>query len=670
MPALQMKTRQIIALLPALAGAALGYWNGHSPAWAWIASMMIFAGLGFGLHAFPALPTRFYMPVMALSWLALTAWVSRLSGPAMGWRDFRHLGDLPAGAWLALAAAWPPVFALIAVGSRWRDTQWHVVPMAGAALAVGLAAHWLPIGAPGLFVGLAFFLFMLCIGLYAESDRSSLTWLLFWLLLFAGLLSGLAFKTSLDIDRQQRHELIKTLAAQPGSVLKAPPPYYARRWPADSLGARRDEGLAMPLGQLAESIDGRRALSWQRLSENEWLIVGRFTGGYRPPLALFSLLFLAGLLLALTLQGLAWLLRINPNWVAIPAFGYSTGPSLRLRIQLAFLGLTLAAFLLIGAFTIRFFQHADESVAEWLEQLLTVYVFLLLVAAAIGIALANGITQPIVEIGDHLRATQLLQNQPIQWPRQDEIGRLVDSYNDMIRQLEDSARRLAAAEREEAWRKMAQQVAHEIKNPLMPMKLHIQQLQRLQQEDPQRALVWADRVAPALIEQIDTLARIAGEFSHFAQLPAASPSRFDLGELLRSVARLHTRNAEQVEVTTDVPEGDYPVHADRDHIQRVITNLLRNAVQAAAGRPQAQVRVGLTPAAKGRLRLIITDNGPGVPPELHDKIFQPHFTTKSSGAGLGLAMCRQMVHQAGGDIGFSSAAGAGTTFWVELAATT
>lgn len=641
----------------------------------WLAGILWLLGILRAYDSFNGRGIAWVMALLAVSWLALSLWVQVLCGRHLGWQGFRHLAELPASAWLALAGAWPVVFGIIIMGQHGLDglrgariaAGQRMIWISATALLTGAVAHFIPGLGLGLVVGLSFFLFLLCLELYAESERTSLTWLLFWLLLFAALLAGLAFRYSLELDQEKRQSLLDVASRSAGTTIAIESPYYARRWPADSLGSRKEELLSMAIGQTKVSVDSRRALSIYRANSNEWLIVGRFMGGYRPVVALFSLLFLSGLLLALSFRGIAWLLKANLARWALPLFGDS---SLRLRIQLAFLGLTLTAFLLIGLFTVQFFKQSGGVVIyEWLEQLLAVYVFLLLVAAVIGIALANGITQPIVGIGEHLLATKLSQNQPINWLRKDEIGQLVASYNNMIQQLEESAQRLAASEREDAWREMAQQVAHEIKNPLTPMKLHLQQLLRLQQEDPERATAWAARIAPALIEQIDGLARIAGEFSHFAKMPGAAPSRFDLAELTHGLAQLHERNTEQVSISTELPHEPCYVMADRDNIQRVITNLLRNAIQAAASTEEAtpQVKVSLVQQHNGSWQLKVEDNGPGVPAELYDKIFQPNFTTKSSGMGLGLAICRQIIEQAGGTIGFHSQPGQGSCFWFVLA---
>jgi len=188
----------------------------------------------------------------------------------------------------------------------------------------------------------------------------------------------------------------------------------------------------------------------------------------------------------------------------------------------------------------------------------------------------------------------------------------------------------------------------------------------LQHEDPEKAAVWAGKIAPALIEQIDALANIAGTFSDFARLPTPDPQTFSLNELLNQVMQLYTKNAEGVTLKWEGSQQEFFIHADREHMLRVFSNLLQNAIQAAAEVANGQVNVSVSRHNNQKVMIRVTDNGPGVADSLRDKIFQPNFTTKSSGMGIGLAISRQMVNQAGGEIGFQSSPGEATTFWVEM----
>ncbi len=351
-------------------------------------------------------------------------------------------------------------------------------------------------------------------------------------------------------------------------------------------------------------------------------------------------------------------------------------PSLRNRIQLWLAGFTLGAFLLTGWVSYTFFSRsglmAPDTMYEYLSALLNVYVFLLLAALAVAVVVGNSITRPLTAIGEKLQVLRLARNEPLHWPGQDEIGELVSAYNRMIVEVEKSAELLRRSEREGAWREMAKQVAHEIKNPLTPMKLSIQHLQRAYQADPEKAALLIQGVSETLIEQIDTLTRIAGEFSHFAQMPAPQKEVFDLRETVRAVCQLFQAEEEpspKAILSLHVPDTAVNIDSDRTQITRLLNNLLKNALQAIPedrpGKIEIELRTDSTSASRTAL-LSIRDNGAGMPEEVQAKVFSPNFTTKNSGMGLGLAMCKNIVDACGGRIWFETAEGEGTVFFVEL----
>lgn len=306
-----------------------------------------------------------------------------------------------------------------------------------------------------------------------------------------------------------------------------------------------------------------------------------------------------------------------------------------------------------------------QEVAEFISALLNVYVLMLLLAGAAAVTLANTISRPLAEIGERMSDLKLGQkNEAIQWDNdQDEIGRLVAEYNRMIEALEESAEQLARSQRESAWREMAKQVAHEIKNPLTPMKLLIQQLKRVSSSDPERAQQMVGRVSKSIIEQIDGLAYIASEFSNFAKMPTAHNERLNLNQVARSVYELFTE--EDVEVELDLPDEECIVFADKNQLVRVLNNLVKNAIQAIPEERGGIVRVGLK-CNEDQAIIRIEDNGCGIPEERGEHVFVPNFTTKSSGTGLGLAMCKNIVESVGGRIYFESEMDIGTVFFVEL----
>jgi len=309
-------------------------------------------------------------------------------------------------------------------------------------------------------------------------------------------------------------------------------------------------------------------------------------------------------------------------------------------------------------------QEMQNDLYDFMGTLFSVYAFTLLIAAAVTVYVSKWITKPLDHIREGLGNLRLGSNEPLAYEGTDEIGELVREYNVAIHKLEESTELLRKSERESAWREMAKQVAHEIKNPLTPMKLRIQHLMRAYQQDPEQAAPMVKKVSNSLIEQIDTLTRIANEFSRFAKMPKPQNVDFDLQRLLESVTTVFSEeDAGRVLFASDLATA--PVHADRDHLTRVFNNLIKNGLQAIPDHRQGLIRVTLT-QGNNLFLVTVTDNGKGIPEDIQHKVFSPNFTTKSSGTGLGLAMSRQMIEQAGGRIYFETEPEVGTTFFVEI----
>lgn len=310
-------------------------------------------------------------------------------------------------------------------------------------------------------------------------------------------------------------------------------------------------------------------------------------------------------------------------------------------------------------------QSFRSDISFFLVALVNVYVLLILTATAISLVLSRTITNSLTLIKDRLSGLQLREkNQPIEWKNQDEIGLLVTEYNRMIRELEKSAELLAKSEREAAWREMARQVAHEIKNPLTPMKLSIQHLQRALREGRSDVQELTEQVAARLIEQIDNLSHIASEFSSFATMPAAQLERIDLREVVESTASLF-RHLQHIDVTVDMPGHPCYILADKNQMIGVFNNLLKNASQAISEESGGVIAVRLL-EKPDVYRVEIEDNGVGIPGEKQARVFEPNFTTKSSGTGLGLAISRNIIEKSKGNIWFESTEGQGTTFFIVL----
>jgi nitrogen fixation/metabolism regulation signal transduction histidine kinase len=233
----------------------------------------------------------------------------------------------------------------------------------------------------------------------------------------------------------------------------------------------------------------------------------------------------------------------------------------------------------------------------------------------------------------------------------------------MIVELQKGAEKLAKNEREGAWREMARQIAHEIKNPLTPMKLSIQHLQRAVKERPDSAKDLTERVASTLIEQIDNLSEIATAFSSFAKMPKPEREKISLTPILDSVVDLF--NTENITFIKKYETEAIEIFADKNQMVSVFNNLLKNAVQATETKNDRNITIEIKKERPFAIISII-DNGVGIPKEMMDKIFTPNFTTKSSGTGLGLAISKQMIENSEGEIWFTSKESLGTTFYIKL----
>lgn len=310
-------------------------------------------------------------------------------------------------------------------------------------------------------------------------------------------------------------------------------------------------------------------------------------------------------------------------------------------------------------------SDVNKEVSGFLVALMNVYVFLLICAAALAYFISNSVTRPLTIISEKLRILNLnKKNEPIEWKSKDEIGVLISEYNKMITELEKSAQRLARSERESAWREMAKQIAHEIKNPLTPMKLSIQYLQRAIDEGKPNIEELALRVSKTLEEQIENLSSIATAFSSFAKMPKAENEIINLNDLVRSICDLFNKE-EHVTVTFTTDSASPLVFADKNQLVSVFNNLIKNATQSIPEGRTGFVDVNVK-EEEGMILVTVSDNGVGIPKENYDDVFVPNFTTKSSGTGLGLAISKRIVNGAGGKIWFESTENVGTAFFVRL----
>ncbi|RYG52995.1 MAG: HAMP domain-containing histidine kinase, partial [Chitinophagaceae bacterium] len=321
------------------------------------------------------------------------------------------------------------------------------------------------------------------------------------------------------------------------------------------------------------------------------------------------------------------------------------------------------AYLNIPYFTSQ--EDLKEEISNFIVTIINLNAFIFLIAGVIALFITNRITRTFSLIGEKMKKINLeKRNEAITWTRSDEIGQLVAEYNKMVDKLNDSAQALAKTEREGAWREMAKQIAHEIKNPLTPMKLSMQYLQKAIEQGTPNIMELTNSVSKTLVEQIDHLSMIASEFSQFANIENARREDVDLNETLNGVLQLYSTN-EQLELRIILLQQPLIVEADRTHINRIFTNLLQNAIQATPEDEKAIVAI--EEFREGNSVIVrISDNGHGIDDTIREHIFTPNFTTKSSGTGLGLAMCKRMVEHARGKIWFQSETGKGTTFFVEF----
>ncbi|RYY56455.1 MAG: HAMP domain-containing protein, partial [Chitinophagaceae bacterium] len=320
------------------------------------------------------------------------------------------------------------------------------------------------------------------------------------------------------------------------------------------------------------------------------------------------------------------------------------------------------AYLSIPYFTSQ--PELNQEISNFIVTIINLNAFILLVAGLIALFITNRITRSFSIISNKMKEVNLGRlNEEIEWNRDDEIGDLVTEYNKMVAKLGESAEALAKTEREGAWREMARQVAHEIKNPLTPMKLSMQYLQKAIASDHPNVKELSGNTARTLVEQIDHLSKIAADFSQFANISYTNAEEFDLHDVLRSLQELYASN-EDIRFDWEPVGTRIVVHADKTQMNRLFTNLFANAIQAC---PQNHCHIVVTEAlTEAGVMISVKDNGEGIADEMRSRIFMPNFTTKSSGTGLGLAMCKSIVEQAKGRIWFETETGVGTTFHVEL----
>ncbi len=270
----------------------------------------------------------------------------------------------------------------------------------------------------------------------------------------------------------------------------------------------------------------------------------------------------------------------------------------------------------------------------------------------------RALTNPLRLLREKLKNTSLSRkNQPIDYLNKDEIGLLVAAYNSMIDQLEDSKQALARSEKESAWREMAKQVAHEIKNPLTPMKLTLQHMLRTVKEPATLKAI------KTLLGQIESLADIASSFASYAKMPLPVEDELDIAEVLQQTIALHRADCE---IWADIPNEELIVMGDKNMLGRIFSNLILNGIQAAHQNRTPKIEIKITKTDELKVLIEVKDNGTGIPDDIQSKVFIPDFTTKTTGSGIGLALSKRGIEHLGGSIWFESLYGEGTTFFIEM----
>jgi len=288
-----------------------------------------------------------------------------------------------------------------------------------------------------------------------------------------------------------------------------------------------------------------------------------------------------------------------------------------------------------------------------------VYFLILIIAIIFSYLISVYITKSLSEIGKKIKQTRLDKtNTKIQIKaRSKEVNILVESYNKMVEMLNDSVKKLSKSNKEQAWREMAKQVAHEIKNPLTPMRLSIQSFQRNFDKNDSKFKSRLDEFSKTLIQQIDTMSTIASAFSNFAEMPAQQGEKINIIETTKLALKIFKENY----IVFSSEFKDLQVRIDRTQMVRIITNLIKNALEACELIKEPKVQV-IIEKKKKEVLISVIDNGEGISKELKNKIFEPKFTTKTSGMGLGLGMVKNLVDSYDGRISVRSKIDSGTTF--------
>ncbi len=324
---------------------------------------------------------------------------------------------------------------------------------------------------------------------------------------------------------------------------------------------------------------------------------------------------------------------------------------------------------LIGILSIPFFgsqEVIEENLTGLVINILSIFTIIFISFIFLSFFVSNYLTFPLKFLTERIRRTSLTgSNEPIHYESQDEIGQLINEYNNMLLKLEESRKALAQSEKEAAWREMAKQVAHEIKNPLTPMKLTLQHLKmRISGIPEEKARL--EKSINSLLHNIETLSDIATSFSNYAQMPVPEKEKFDIVGLLRQTVNIYISGEEDVDIRIHIPDQEIMVEGDPGWIGRTISNLIINGIQAVEKGKKPVIEIVLKEVEPNKILISVADNGQGIRDEIKDKVFMPNFSTKYSGSGIGLAIAKRAIEHAQGKIWFETKIDTGTKFFIQL----
>lgn len=313
------------------------------------------------------------------------------------------------------------------------------------------------------------------------------------------------------------------------------------------------------------------------------------------------------------------------------------------------------------------YYHSDSVYLDvfnkYVKYIILIDLFIIIFSIWLSWIISKNLTNTLTKFSEKINSVNFLDRdyRPIRYYQNDELGTLVKAYNRMILQIQDQKERLGQKERENAWKEMAKQVAHEVKNPLTPMKLTIQNFERkFDIKDPD-IVEKVKKMSSTVIDQIDLIATVATAFSQFVQLPDKNNEVFNLTKEIAHIIEIFSGG----NIFLHSNRNDIMINMDKIYLNRMITNLVTNAKQAEFPGRELLINIDIEQVNK-RIILTIRDNGTGIDPEIMDRIFEPNFTSKNSGMGLGLTMVRKMIEDYEGEINVKSEVGIGTEFIISL----